>query len=61
MDLNRLYFEHQLSLMRLAAADDGGARGHLQSLADGFAQSIAHVRQDFTSHSPATCRAGASQ
>ncbi len=59
MDLNRLYFQHQLSLMRLAEAADASARDRQQVLADGFARSIVRFRRSFGSDSAGICHAGA--
>lgn len=44
MDLNRLYFKHQISMMRVFSAEDAATRGYHQSLADGFAQRIAQFQ-----------------
>ena len=40
MDINDLYFRHQLSLMRAKSALDEQVRGNHQSLADELAQRI---------------------
>lgn len=58
MDLNRLYFQHQISLMRVADAGDARSRDRQQSLADGFARSIARFGQGMGRDSAATCCAG---
>lgn len=45
MDLNDLYFRHQISLMRAKAAPDDRARGTHQGLADELAQRIGAWQQ----------------
>ena len=45
MDLNDLYFRHQISLMRAETASDDRARGANQSLADELAQRIGTWQQ----------------
>jgi hypothetical protein len=44
MDLNRLYFQHQLSLIRLAAATDAPSRARHRAATDGLAGRIALYR-----------------
>jgi hypothetical protein len=44
MDLNRLYFQHQVSLMRLAAADDAPSRAEHRAATEGLAGRIAQFR-----------------
>lgn len=44
MDLNRLYFKHQISMMRLSSAGDRVCRDYHQTIADGFAQRIAQFQ-----------------
>ena len=40
LDLNHLYFEHQIALMRASSARDAKARAGHQLAATGFAQRI---------------------
>jgi hypothetical protein len=42
MDLNDLYFRHQISVMRARSAPDDGARGGHQVRADELADKIGH-------------------
>ena len=58
MDLNRLYFKHQISLMRVASASDVQSRDTQQAVADGFARSIEQFRQGFGSRTAAACYLG---
>jgi hypothetical protein len=46
MDLNRLYFEHQLSLIRAHGADDGDAREDYHARADALASRISDYHED---------------
>jgi hypothetical protein len=46
MDLNELYFRHQLSTMRADAACDAAQVGYHRSLADGFGRRIAALQGD---------------
>jgi hypothetical protein len=46
MDLNRLYFEHQLSLIRALDAGDGEAREDYHAEADALASRISDFHQD---------------
>lgn len=45
MDLNRLYFEHQLALMRASCAKDPPASARLSLRAGNIMRRIAHLRQ----------------
>jgi len=40
MDLNRLYFQHQISLIQVSSAEDLATRIGHQAEADGFARTI---------------------
>jgi hypothetical protein len=44
VDLNQLYFDHQIALMRAAEASAGDAPGYLDA-ADGVAREIACVQR----------------
>lgn len=46
MDLNRLYFEHQLSLIRAHRAGDSDAREDYHAEADALASRISDFHQD---------------
>lgn len=46
MDINRLYFKHQISMMRVSHAEDPDDRTYHQTLADGLAKRIARLQQD---------------
>lgn len=46
MDLNYLYYRHQLSLMHAAATGDGEARAAHRGLADLYASIINSARRD---------------
>ena len=47
MDLNELFFRHQVALMRADRADDCGERRRLGEQADGFAAKIGAAFQAF--------------
>lgn len=44
MDLNRLYFQHQISTMRACAAHTTAHRRYHQAIADGFGRRIADIQ-----------------
>ena len=46
MDLNRLYFEQQLALMRASRTEDMPARARHHARAENFLRHIAQLRQD---------------
>lgn len=46
MDINRLYFKHQILMMRVSDAEEAGDRIYHQTVADGFARRIARLQQD---------------
>lgn len=47
MDLNELFFRHQLALMRADRADNCGERGVLTAQADGLAATIGDLLHAF--------------
>lgn len=46
MDLNKLYFEHQLSLIRALGAEDCGERREHRAEADALASRISDYHED---------------
>ncbi len=60
MDLNQLYFQHQISSMRAACAKDGPMRTNFQSAADGFASQIERFQLGVGAGAAATWRSSTS-
>jgi hypothetical protein len=59
VDLNQLYFQHQISSMRAAITEDGPMRMNLQNVADSLANQIEQFQLATGAGAAATWRLGA--
>ena len=60
MDINGLYFKHQVSMMQASSTEDACDRTYHQTIAEALAQRIAKIHQDSGAGAAAYWMPGAS-